>query len=92
MSISIIIAVYYIHMRIDKYLKVARIIKRRTVAKEACDLGRVSINGRLVKAGAEVGVGDEIEVRFGNSVFRARILEVKESVRKDDASEMYQAL
>jgi ribosomal 50S subunit-recycling heat shock protein len=79
-------------MRIDKYLKVARIIKRRTIAKEACDLGRVSLNGRLAKAGAEVAVGDEIEVRFGSAVFRARILIVQESVRKDDAAEMYEAL
>jgi ribosomal 50S subunit-recycling heat shock protein len=79
-------------MRIDKYLKIARIIKRRTVAKEACDLGRVSLNGKIAKAGAEVAVGDEIEVRFGSSVFRARILEVKESVRKDEAADMYEAL
>ena len=79
-------------MRIDKYLKVARIIKRRTVAKEACDLGRVFLNGREAKAGAEVEVGDEIEVRFGTSVFRVRVLKVQESVRKDDASDMYEVL
>ena len=79
-------------MRIDKYLKVARIIKRRTVAKEACDLGRVYLNGRPAKAGAEVVVGDEIEIHFGTSVFRAKVLIVQESVRKDDAADMYEAL
>jgi ribosomal 50S subunit-recycling heat shock protein len=79
-------------MRIDKYLKVTRIIKRRTVAKEACDLGRVSVNGRSVKAGAEIGAGDEIEVRFGNSTLRVRVLLVKESVRKEDAVDMYEIL
>jgi ribosomal 50S subunit-recycling heat shock protein len=79
-------------MRIDKYLKVSRIIKRRTIAKEACDLGRVSVNSRPAKAGTEVGVGDELEVRFGNSTLRVRVLSVKESVRKEEASEMYEAL
>jgi ribosomal 50S subunit-recycling heat shock protein len=79
-------------MRIDKYLKVSRIIKRRTVAKEACDLGRVSVNGRPAKAGAEIGAGDEVEVRFGNSTLRIRVLIVKESVRKEDAVDMYEIL
>ena len=79
-------------MRIDKYLKVARIIKRRTVAKEACDIGRVFLNGKPAKAGAEVAVGDEIEVQFGSSVFKARVLIVQESVRKDDAADMYEVM
>ena len=80
------------HMRIDKFLKVSRIIKRRTVAKEACDLGRVFVNGRQAKAGTEVAVDDEIEVRFGTSLFRAKVLSVQESVRKDEATDLYEAL
>jgi len=79
-------------MRIDKYLKVSRIIKRRTVAKEACELGRVSLNGRVCKAGAEVQEGDVLEVRFGGSVFRARVLSLRENVRKEEASDMYEVI
>ncbi len=79
-------------MRIDKFLKVSRIIKRRTVAKEACDRERVSVNGRVCKAGAEVKEGDVIEVRFGSGVFKARVVSLKESVRKEDAAEMYEAV
>jgi len=79
-------------MRIDKYLKVSRIIKRRTVAKEACDRERVSLNGRVCKAGAEVSEGDVIEVRFGQSVLKARVLSLKESVRKEEAAEMYEVV
>jgi len=79
-------------MRIDKYLKVSRIIKRRTVAKEACEKERVSLNGRVCKAGAEVSEGDVIEVRFGASVLRVRILSLKESVRKEEAADMYEVI
>ena len=79
-------------MRIDKYLKVSRIIKRRTVAKEACDKERVSLNGRVCKAGSEVSEGDVIEVRFGQSVLKVRVLSLKESVRKEEASEMYEVI
>ena len=79
-------------MRIDKYLKISRIIKRRTVAKEACDRDRVTLNGRPCKAGAEVKVGDVIEVRFGSGLFRARVLSLKESVRKEDAASMYEVI
>ena len=79
-------------MRIDKYLKVSRIIKRRTVAKEACDRERVSINGRVCKAGAEVSVGDIIEVRFGDNTFKVRVLTIKESVKKEDAPDMFEVL
>ena len=79
-------------MRIDKFLKVSRIIKRRTVAKEACDRELVSLNGRICKAGSEVAVGDIIEVRFGNSIFKARVVSLLESVRKEDADGMYEAL
>ena len=79
-------------MRLDKYLKGSRIIKRRTVAKEACDGGRVSINGKVCKAGAEVKQGDVMEIRFGNRVGRYEITDVKEVVRKEDAADMYRVL
>ena len=79
-------------MRLDKYLKVSRIIKRRTVAKEACDGGRVTINGKVAKAGAEVKEGDVMEIRFGNRVGRYEITDVREVVRKEDAAEMYRVL
>lgn len=79
-------------MRLDKYLKVSRIIKRRTVAKEACDGGRVSLNGRTAKAGAEVKVGDQMEIRFGSRMGRYEVLSVQEVVRKESAAEMYRIL
>ena len=79
-------------MRLDKYLKVSRIIKRRTVAKEACDGGRVSINGRPAKAGAEVKEGDVMEIRFGNRLGRYEITAVQETVRKENAQDMYRVL
>lgn len=79
-------------MRLDKYLKVSRIIKRRTVAKEACDGGRVSINGKTAKAGAEVKENDIIEIRFGARVGRYQITDVREVVRKENAAEMYRVL
>ena len=76
-------------MRLDKYLKVSRLIKRRTIANEACDAGRVSVNGRPAKASAEVKEGDVIEIRFGEKSVRAEILRITETVRKDDAAAMY---
>ncbi len=79
-------------MRLDKYLKVSRIIKRRTVAKEACDGGRVSVNGREAKPGSEVKEGDTLEIRFGNRLGRYRIVSVQETVRKENAAEMYTVL
>lgn len=79
-------------MRLDKYLKVSRIIKRRTVAKEACDGGRVTINGKVAKAGAEVKEGDIMEIRFGNRVGKYQVTDVKEVVRKENAAEMYRVL
>jgi ribosomal 50S subunit-recycling heat shock protein len=79
-------------MRLDKYLKVSRIIKRRTIAKEACDGGRVSINGKVSKAGAEVKEGDVLEIRFGSRVGRYQITDVREVVRKESAAEMYRVL
>ena len=79
-------------MRLDKWLKVSRLIKRRTVANEACDNERISANGRVVKASYEVKVGDQLEIRFGNRVGKYQILSVKETVRKENAQDMYQVL
>lgn len=76
-------------MRLDKYLKVSRLIKRRTVANEACDNGRVSVNGRPVKAGYEVKVGDRIEIGLGSRTVAVEVLQVSDNVRKDDAAAMY---
>ena len=79
-------------MRIDKYLKNARIIKRRTVAKEACDGGRVSINGKTTKAGDEVVVGDVVTVQFGNRSQKVRVLDIKDNVQKKGAEDLYEIL
>ena len=79
-------------MRLDKYLKVSRLIKRRSVANEACDAGRVQINGRVAKASAEVKAGDEIIIGFGNKEMKVRVLDVAEVVRKEEAKEMYEIL
>ena len=76
-------------MRLDKYLKVSRLIKRRTVANEACDNGRVSVNGRPVKASYDVKVGDRLEVALGTRTLAVEVLQVAETVKKDDASAMY---
>ena len=79
-------------MRLDKFLKVSRIIKRRTVANEACDSGRVSVNGRVAKASVDVKAGDVIEIRFGEKVFKAEILNVAEHVLKNDAADLYRVI
>ncbi len=79
-------------MRLDKYLKNSRIIKRRTVAKEACDGGRVRINDKEAKAGTEVKAGDIIEIAFGDKTVKARITSVAEHVSKDAAKEMFEIL
>jgi ribosomal 50S subunit-recycling heat shock protein len=79
-------------MRLDKYLKVSRIIKRRTVAKEACEGGRVSINGKVAKPGTEVKEGDVIEIKFAAKSLKARITSIAEHVRKEDAKGMYDIL
>ena len=76
-------------MRLDKYLKVSRLIKRRTVANEACDNGRISVNGRVVKASYEVKVGDKLEITMGPRTIAVEVLVVAETVRKDDAAAMY---
>jgi ribosomal 50S subunit-recycling heat shock protein len=79
-------------MRLDKYLKVSRIIKRRTVANDACSGGRVSLNGRVAKPGAEVQENDVLEIRFGHRVGKYRLLSVKETVRKEGAADLYEVL
>lgn len=76
-------------MRIDKFLKVSRLIKRRTVANEACDAGRVSINGRVAKASNEIKCGDIVEIRFGERCIKIRIEDVKEHTLKNDAASLY---
>ncbi len=79
-------------MRLDKYLKVSRLIKRRTVANEACDAGRVTINGNVAKASSNVKVGDEITISFGNKDVRVRVLDVQETVKKEEAKELFEYL
>jgi len=79
-------------MRLDKYLKVSRLIKRRTLAKEVTDAGRVSINGRVAKPSSEVQVGDILEIGFGARKMKVEILEIKENVRAEEAAALYKVL
>ena len=79
-------------MRLDKYLKVSRLIKRRSVANEACDAGRVTANGRPVKASYEVKPGDVLEIGFGNRAVKVRVLSVQETVRKEEADGLFEYL
>lgn len=79
-------------MRLDKYLKNSRIIKRRTVAKEACEQGRVEVNGRIAKPGLELRTGDEITITFGSNILKVRVLAMPETVRKEDADSMYEVI
>ena len=86
---------YYVigdSMRLDKYLKVSRIIKRRPVAKEVADKGRIKINGVLAKSSTDLKVNDQIEVRFGNKVLTVKVLEMLDSTKKEDASKMYEII
>lgn len=76
-------------MRLDKYLKVSRIIKRRTIANEACDAGRVIVNGRVARASLDIKVNDVIEISFGSKNVKVQVLNVAETVKKDDAALMY---
>ena len=76
-------------MRLDKYLKISRLIKRRTVANEACDAGRVLVNDKVAKASVNVKTGDVIEIQFGSKSVKVEVLDVQETVRKDDAKEIY---
>jgi len=79
-------------LRLDKYLKVSRLIKRRSVANDACDAGRVMVNGKQAKAGTSVKEGDIIEVQFGNSTLKAEVLQIVDTTRKEEAKEMYRLL
>jgi ribosomal 50S subunit-recycling heat shock protein len=79
-------------MRLDKYLKVSRLIKRRTIANEACDAGRVSLNGKPAKASAIVKKGDHITIKFGNKEVAVEVLDVQETVRKDEAKDLFKYL
>ncbi len=79
-------------MRLDKYLKVSRLIKRRTVANDACDGAKVSVNGRPAKASYDVKVGDRIEIQFGARTVAVEVLQVADNVRKDDAVGMYREI
>ena len=79
-------------MRLDKYLKVSRIIKRRPVAKEVADKGRIKVNGILAKSSTDLKVNDQIEVRFGNKLLTVRVLEMKDSTKKEDATKMFKIL
>ena len=76
-------------MRLDKFLKVSRLIKRRTVANEACSAGRVTVNGKTAKAGTDVKPGDEIRISFGNTEAAVEVLRVEDTVKKDQAAELY---
>ncbi len=79
-------------MRIDKFLKVSRLIKRRTVAKDACDAGRILLNDRTAKAGSEVSPGDIITIRFGDRETRVRVLRILETQKKEEAQDMYEVV
>ena len=79
-------------MRLDKYLKISRLIKRRTVANEACDAGRISVNGKVAKAGTQVKENDEIAVQYGDKIIRVKVLQVSEHVTKENAAYMYQII
>ena len=79
-------------MRLDKYLKNSRIIKRRTVAKDACEQGRVEVNGKIAKPGLELKTGDVIRITFGNNVLTVRVVSMPDNVRKDDAQSMYEVI
>ena len=79
-------------MRLDKYLKVSRIIKRRVVANEACDAGRVTINGRVAKAANIVKCGDIVEIKFGEKIIKFEITSVNEVIKKEEASNMFKLL
>ena len=79
-------------MRLDKYLKVSRIIKRRTVAKEVADKGRIKVNGILAKSSIDLKINDQVEIRFGNKLLLVKVLEMKDSTIKEDAAGMYEII
>lgn len=79
-------------MRLDKFLKVSRLIKRRTVAKEVADQGRIEINGQIAKSSTKVAVGDQMTIRFGNRLLTLKVLALLDSTKKEDAEQMYQVI
>lgn len=79
-------------MRLDKFLKISRIIKRRSVAKEVADKGRIQINGKLAKSSSSVKVGDQVRIQFGNKIMEIKVLELHESTKKEDAAQMYEVI
>jgi ribosomal 50S subunit-recycling heat shock protein len=79
-------------MRLDKFLKVSRLIKRRTLAKEVADQGRITINGKIAKASSAVKAGDELAIRFGQKIVTARVEELRDTVKKEDAAKMFTIL
>ncbi|HHX55622.1 MAG TPA: RNA-binding S4 domain-containing protein [Clostridiales bacterium] len=79
-------------MRLDKYLKVSRLIKRRTVARQACDGGRIVVNGKLAKASTKVSIDDIIEINFGNKSVKVQVLKIKDTSKKDEAEELFKYL
>ncbi|MDR1567919.1 MAG: RNA-binding S4 domain-containing protein [Streptococcaceae bacterium] len=79
-------------MRLDKYLKVSRIIKRRTIAKEVADKGRIKVNGILAKSSTDLKINDELEIQFGQKVLKVKVLAMTETTKKQDAEKMYQIL
>jgi len=79
-------------MRLDKYLKVSRLIKRRTIANEACDAGRVTVNDKIAKASQDVKVGDVIGIKFADKTVTAKIVSITESIHKEDAKDMYELM
>ena len=79
-------------MRLDKFLKISRLIKRRTIANEACDAGRVSINGSPAKASSKVKINDIIEIQFGTKIVKVEVLDIKDTTKKEEAAELYRYL
>ncbi|GCF95814.1 hypothetical protein NRIC_37050 [Enterococcus florum] len=79
-------------MRLDKYLKISRIIKRRSVAKEVADKGRIQVNGKLAKSSTDIKIGDVVRIQFGNKILEVKVLELHESTKKEDAAGMYETL
>ena len=77
-------------MRLDKYLKVSRLIKRRTIAQEACDAGRVKVNDRVAKSSTKVKVGDIIEIEFGNKSVKVKVLDIQDTTKKEEAKELFE--
>ncbi len=77
-------------MRLDKFLKVSRLIKRRTVANEACDAGRVLINGKVAKASQNVKIGDIIEIAFGTKTVKVKVLDIQDTTKKDEAKDLFE--